>query len=148
MLTLNIRYCKIFHQNLISVFRSSLTPRKLPSQKLFSSQVKCFICSQIKHKYVKEKYRLSEIRSASKILEAANHLMDEVYVRICHLGSPENILSAELHHHKICYTSYIRTYESSLCSKETTEYGPNELITKTTAFTKFIILVQYIIQDG
>ena len=74
--------------------------------------------------------------------------MDEVYVRICHLESPENILSAELYHHKMCYTSYIRKYESSLCSEETTEYGPNELIKKRKAFTKFITLVQSIIQDG
>ena len=124
-----------------------MTPRELPSQKLLPSRLKCFICGQIKHKDVKEKYRLSEIRSASKILQAANDIMDDIYVRICDLGSLENILSADLYHHHTCYTSYIRKYESSLCSKETTEYC-NELVTKRKAFTKFIPLVQSLIQDG
>ena len=41
----------------------------------------------------------------------------------------------------------MRKYESSLWSKETTEYG-NELITKRNAFTKLIPLVQSIIKDG
>ena len=72
--------------------------------------------------------------------------MDEIYVRICDIGRPENILSADLYHNHTCYTSYIRKYESSLCSKETTESG-NGLITKRKAFTKFIPLVQSIIED-
>ena len=103
-----------------------MTPHEVPSQKLLTSQLKCFICGQIKHKDIKEEYRLSNIRSASKILQAPNHLMNEVYVRICGLGSSENILSVDLSHHHSCYTSYIRKYESSLCSKETIEYG-NEI---------------------
>ena len=95
-----------------------MTPRELPSQKLLPSQLKCFKCGQIKHKDVKEKYHLSEIQSASKILQAANHLLDDVNVRICGLGSPENILSADLYHDHTCYTNYIRNYRTSLCSKK------------------------------
>ena len=49
--------------------------------------------------------------------------MNDVYVRVCDLGSPENILRADLYHHHTCYTSYIRKYESSLCSKEKKAYS-------------------------
>ena len=106
-----------------------MAPCELPSQKLLPSQLKCFLCDRIKHKDVKEKYRLSEIRTASKMLQAADHLMDDIYVRIYDLVSPANILSADLYHHHTCYTNYIRNYETSLCSEKTIEYG-NELITK------------------
>ena len=95
---------------------------RLPYQKHLPFQLKCFICVQIKYIDGKEKYCLSEIRSVSKILQAANHLMDDIYVRICDPGSPENILRADLYHNHTCYTSYIRKYEISLCGKETTEY--------------------------
>ena len=63
-------------------------------------------------------------------LQAANHLIDDVYVRIGDLRSSENILSADLYHHHTCCTSHIPKYESSLCSKETIEHG-NELTTKS-----------------
>ena len=81
------------------------------------------------------------------MLQAADHLMVDIYVGIYDLGSPENILSVDLYHHHTCYTNYIRNYETSLCSKETIEYG-NELIRKRKVFTKFIPLVQSIIRDG
>ena len=110
----NTKYvtCKIFHQNLIFILRSSLNLHGLPSQKKLPSQLKCFICGQIKDKDVKEKYRSSKIQSASKILQAANHFMDEVYVKICDLASPGNILSADLYHQHTCYSKLV-TYENT-----------------------------------
>ena len=52
------------------------------------------------------------------MLQEADHLMDDIYVRIYDLGSPENILSADLYHDHTCYTNYIRNYGTSLCSKK------------------------------
>ena len=80
---------------------------ELPSQQNLPSQLKCLICSQIKDKDVKEKYHLSKVQSASKILQAANHFMDEVYFKIYNLGSPENILSADLYHQHTCYNKLV-----------------------------------------
>ena len=37
------------------------------------------------------------------------------------LVSQENIISADLYHHHICYTDYIHKCKSSLCAKYTTE---------------------------
>ena len=85
---------------------------ELPSQKNLQSQLKCFICSQIKDKDVKEKYHLSKIQKESKILQATNHFMDEVYVKICNLGSPKNILSPDLYHQHKCYNKRV-THENT-----------------------------------
>ena len=68
-----------------------------------------------------------------KHLIDANYLIDDAYVRICDLGSPENILSADLYPHHTCYTNYIRKYAGI------TEYS-NESITKRKVFTEFIPL--------
>ena len=52
------------------------------------------------------------------MLQAADHLMDDIYVRIYDLGSPENILSADLYHDHTCYTNYIQNYGTSLWVKK------------------------------
>ena len=76
-------------------------------------ELKCFIRRKIKYKDFKEKYPLSEMRNGFKIHQVAKHLPDDVYVKISYLVIYENISSANLFHHHICYTVYIHKYEMS-----------------------------------
>ena len=106
--------------------RSSFTPRPPPSTQKDPKTLSCVICVQITNKKIYEKYRISENKSAVRLIEAANHNQDAVYTPIADLlretmeDSVKAVITVDLYCHPHCRLAY------TVIHKRGTEILPRE----------------------
>ena len=76
----------------------------------------CVVCGNVKHKKCREKFRICEYDSAKKLIDAAMHNQDEVFIRIADRlkddeeSSVKSVVSADLYCHNLCRQNYMRKY--------------------------------------
>lgn len=73
--------------------------------------LKCVVCTHAKHQGTYEKFRISEIDRARKLLAATVFLQDDVYVRTCDFQDEYSVFGGDLYCHKSCIKKYLLKYD-------------------------------------
>ena len=84
------------------------------------------------------KYRISEGDRASRLINAAAFLKDNVYTRTADLDTIERILSADLYYHNSCFNAYERKVYTEMCGPSTSTTAPDGKRNVYKKYTQFI----------
>jgi hypothetical protein len=112
--------CETPSVGLRKTLRRSVAPCAPPSCDKDQRTLPCVICANVEHKKCRDKFRICEYNSAKKLIDAAKHNQDEVFIRIADRlkddeeGSVKSLVSADLYCHNLCRQNYMRKYERDI----------------------------------
>ena len=137
---------------LSKTLRRNVAPCAPPSCDKDPSTLPCVICGHVRHRTVRDKFRICEYDSCSKFIEAAKHNQDEVFTRIADRlqddegGSVRSVVSADLYCHNLCLQNYFRKYERDIKPEELE--NPDITNIKRVLFTRALPYIDRLLERG
>ena len=86
-------------------------PRDPPSTDITASEKICTVCSNIKQKGDRQKFRICEDVRVEKLLKAAVFFQDQVYYRTSDLEDVHSVCGSDLYCHRNCIHDYLIRYD-------------------------------------
>ena len=124
--------------------RSRIAPRDPPSTDIPASELKCTVCSNIKIKGNRQKFRICEDVRAEKLLKAVVFFQDGVYYRTSDLQDVHSVFGLDIYCDKNCIRNYLIRY--GRVKRECD--APFNSLAKNKCFARFLEKIDFALKDG
>ena len=122
-------------------FRSMTKPQSGTRPSISQVNLRCVICDQFSKGRNRQKSQLREKPKAANLRKAAEYLMDEVYMHIAELVTPEQILVTDLQIYPACFPENMHKWK--VANQKDITHSEDYNVSLVQGCIKFLIKINF-----